>query len=394
MKRASSVARHASGVLRRGWRASPAEGAGGGSRRAAVVRCWVVGALGVSLSFGGAPQASAATTPEPGAHRAARDARRAPQPAPRTHVLLVTGAAGEPAFAERFEEVGATLVDALRGRAGLPAAQVVWLAEDPRRDPTRISGRSRKPEVEQALARLATEARAGDQVLVVLVGHGSHEGPESRLNLPGPDITAAEIGRRLDAIRGARVAIVNAASASGDFVGVLAKPGRIVIAATRSAMERNETRFAEHFAQAFAGDGADTDKDGRVSLLEAFVYARGETVKAYERDRRLLTEHAVLDDDGDGAGSDSFGAGAKDGRLARGFTVAASAVAARPAAASGDPRVAALAARRDTLERQVAAHRARRDGMAAAAYERELERLLVALAEATRALRAAERTPP
>ena len=333
---------------------------------------------------------------------------RLPQPAPRTFALIVTGAAGEPAYAERFEEVGATIVDALR--RSVPAAQVTWLAETPQRDPGRIAGRSAKADVDRALDRLAAQAGAGDQVLVVLVGHGSHEGPESRVNLPGPDLTAAQLGRKLDAIRGARVAGVNAASASGDFVGALAKPGRVVVTATKTAFERNETRFAEHFAHALAQDVADTDKDGRVSLLEAFTYARAEVVRAYERDRRLLTEHAMLDGDGDGTGTaDATGQDA-DGRLARTFILggtsavaagaggasAAPGAGARPAggAASTDPRVAALAAEKAALEQQVADLRGRKAGMEPAAYERELERLLVALAERTQALRAAEARKP
>jgi hypothetical protein len=300
-------------------------------------------------------------------------------------------------------------VDALR--RSIPAAQVTWLAEQPQRDPARIAGRSAKADVERALDRLAAQAGSGDQVLVVLVGHGSHEGPASRVNLPGPDLTAAELGRKLDAIRGARVAVVNAASASGDFTGVLAKPGRIVVTATKTAFERNETRFAEHFAEALARDVADTDKDGRVSLLEAFGYARAEVVRAYERDRRLLTEHAMLDDDGDGTGTAEPTAQTPDGRLARAFVLARTATVAGAAgapggggadtaagatgaAASTDPRVARLAAEKAALETQVADLRGRKEGMEPAAYERELERLLVALAEKTQALRAAEARKP
>ena len=327
----------------------------------------------------------------------------------RTHVLIITGAAGEPTYAERFEEVGATLVDAFRRSGG--GTQVTWLAEAPQKDPTRIAGRSAKAEVMGALDRLAA-AGAGDQVLVVLVGHGSHEGAESRVNLPGPDLTAAELGRKLDAIRGARVAVVNAASAGGDFVGALAKPGRIVATATKTAFERNETRFAEHFADALARDVADVDKDGRVSLLEAFTYARAEVVRMYERDRRLLTEHAQLDDDGDGVATPEPTQATKDGRLARAFVLAATPSAtvagaapaagggatgstATPAApASSDPRVAALTREKAALEQQVTDLRGRKATMAPATYDRELERLLVALAEKTRELRAAEGRKP
>ncbi|HEX5580808.1 MAG TPA: hypothetical protein VFX39_04470 [Gemmatimonadaceae bacterium] len=311
-----------------------------------------------------------------------------------THVLVVTGASGDPEYAARFEGAAATLLTGL-GDAGVPAANVTWLAEAPERTRGRAAGRSTKAEVERALAALATRAGAGDRVLVVLIGHGSHQGAESRLNLPGPDITAAELATHLDRIRGASVAVVNAASASGDFVPVLATRGRVVITATKTALERNETRFAAHFARAFAGAAADTDKDGRVSLLEAFDYARREVEREYEQGRRLRTEHAILDDDGDGRGSPTPTAtGAGDGRVAAAFVLGGGATRAVAGAGATGARADSLRARRAELERAVADLRARKDSMEPAAYEHELERLALALAGTNQALRALEGGTP
>ena len=106
------------------------------------------------------------------------------------------------------------------------------------------------------------------------------------------------------------------ASASGGFVPALAGKNRTIITATKTDGERNQTRFGEYFAAAFAGNAADadTDKDGRVSVLEAFLWARARTADSYSRDGQLLTEHAVLDDDGDGKieGVETEVAGLKD----------------------------------------------------------------------------------
>jgi hypothetical protein len=135
-------------------------------------------------------------------------------------------------------------------------------------------------------------------------------------------------------------------------------------------MERNETVFAEHFSRGLTGGAADLDKDGRVSVLEAFEYAKREVARVYESSRRLQTEHAALSDEG----------------LAR-------SVAFGGAAAAADPRVAALVAERRVLEAQVAALRGRKATMDSTAYERELERLLLAIAEKTRAIHAAGGTP-
>jgi hypothetical protein len=185
--------------------------------------------------------------------------------------------------------------------------------------------------------------------------------------------------------------VVNAASASGEWVKALSGRNRVVITATRSGSEANATVFPRFFVDALAGTGADTDKDGRVSLLEAYDYARREVARAYESDNRLLTEHAQLDDDGDGKGTSEAGvrvasganAGGSDGALAR--RIFLSAGAATSTVAAGDAR---LVTRRDSLQNAVEALRARKETMPAAAYDAELERLLVALATTNAQLRA------
>ena len=86
----------------------------------------------------------------------------------------------------------------------------------------------------------------------------------------------------------------------------------------------------------------------------------------YETDKRLLTEHAVI----------------SDSTLARSVSFGA------PKTTTTDPRAAALVAERSELEAQVATLRGRKDKMTAAAYDAELERLLLQVAERTQAIRA------
>ena len=139
------------------------------------------------------------------------------------------------------------------------------------------------PASARTLARVAARATPGDQVWIVLIGHGSAQGEVSRFNLPGPDLTASDFARMLEPLARQRVAFVNASSASGDFVKALAGPGRAIVTATRSPTERNATQFARHFATALATPGADVDKDGGVSLLEAFAFAKREVARAATR---------------------------------------------------------------------------------------------------------------
>jgi hypothetical protein len=281
-----------------------------------------------------------------------------------SRLLVVSGLGGEPRFSEEFRQWGATMVDAAAS-AGLPRDAVVWLAEAPEADRQRISGRSTKENVQAALRAMARAAGPSDRVLVLLIGHGSVAGGEPRLNLPGPDLTATELARMLEAFPTQEVAVVNAASASGDFQQALEGEHRTVVTATKSGLEGNETVFGGYFVGAFAGGGADADKDGRVSLLEAYQYATSEVERHYKDANHLQTEHAAL-------------GGSRD-------DAAAFVLAAAPAAAS--PELRALLGEKQRLEAEVEALKARKDGMDAARYQAELEDLLVKLALKSKEIR-------
>ena len=73
--------------------------------------------------------------------------------------------------------------------------------------------------------------------------------------------------------------------------------------ATRSGQEVNFTRFGGHFAEAISSAEADLDKDGQTSLLEAYLMASSRVAEFYNTEGRLATEHALLDDNGDGLGT-------------------------------------------------------------------------------------------
>lgn len=315
-----------------------------------------------------------------------------PAAAQTSYLVVIVGLGGEPAVSDTFHRWAAALVDAARTRHGLAADQVIYLGEDPARDPSRIAGRSTRENVDAALARVAARARPGDRVFIVLIGHGSADRAESRFNLPGPDLTARDFARLLDRLGSQTVVFVNTASASGGFVPVLSGRDRVVITATKTEGERNQTRFAEFFVEALAEDGGDLDKDGRVSLLEAFTYARRRVQDVYTQGGEILTEHAVLDDDGDGQGSEVPGGPAGDGRLARTLFLEA-ATPGRPADAESvaDPVLRALYQERDALEQRIGELRAARDRLEASQYEAELERLLVELARKTREIRGREK---
>ena len=289
--------------------------------------------------------------------------------AQKVHVLIITGLSGEPEYGKAFRAEAAILADSARGKWGVADSSLIVLGEDVAQDPKHITGASTKEEVSKAFLRLTKRVVPGDIVLVFLNGHGAGEGANSRVNLPGPDPTAGDYATWISGFTAQTVVFVNAASGSGDFGPVLAGKGRVVVTATKTALEKNAVVFAIPFVTSLVGAG-DTDKDDRISVLEAFEYAKKEVARIYESDKRMMTEHATL----------------SDTALARRVSFGA------PRAAA-DPRALALLAERQQLEAQVAALRARKATTDSTTYNRDLEDLLLKIAEKSQAIRAAGGKP-
>ncbi|MQA91988.1 MAG: hypothetical protein GEU90_17490 [Gemmatimonas sp.] len=289
--------------------------------------------------------------------------------AAQAHLLIVSGLGGEPKYVDDFHAWGTEMVDAAVERHGLARENVIYLAENPDRDPQRIDGISRREEVESALARIAERAGPDDRVMILLIGHGSADARGSRINLPGPDLTAEELAGLLEPFSSQPLVIVNTASASGDFHEPLAAEHRTTITATGSGMERNETLFGEFFVGAFAGDGADVDQDDRVTVTEAYEYAVRETERAYTTSNRLQLEHSRMEGDTELAGV---------------FHLGAPGVAAIPEDAS--PELRALYDERLRLQEEVESLRIRSGQMDPEEYQQQLEQLLLELARTNRAI--------
>ena len=289
--------------------------------------------------------------------------------AQQTHVIIITGLSAEPQYKTAFTKVAAMLADSARSRWKVADSSLIVLGEDAGMDPRHVQLKSTKEEVANAFLRMSKRVAPGDVLLVFLNGHGAGEGQTSRVNLPGPDPTAADFAAYLSGFPRQTVVFVNAASGSGDFVPVLAGRGRVIVTATKTAIERNESIFATPFVRGLTGTEADADKDGRVSVFEAFDFAKKEVVRAYEADKKLLTEHAILSD-----------------------TVLARRVSFGTPVGT-DPKVAALVAERQALESQVADLKARKSSTDSTAYAAQLEKLLLELAEKSQAIRAAGGKP-
>ena len=309
-----------------------------------------------------------------------------------THLVIVSGLGGERKYSDSFNKISSSLAEAASTRFGIPESEIFWFGEDSVSKAAHYKGQSTKVNVERAITQLASRTGAGDQIVIVLVGHGSGEREETKISIPGPDLSAHDFAQLLAKFPTQKIAFINLTSASGDMLPVLSAPNRVIITATKSAFERNESQFARFFVDALTQDVADTDKDGRVSLLEAFRYAIIETKRVYDNDSRLQTEHAQLDDMGAKAGVDMPDGRSGEGVLARRFFLDGGYVArasGQPAGAN-DPQLAGLYKDKFALEDQIDALRAKKTSMTPEAYDDALEDLLVQLARKAKSIREIE----
>lgn len=303
----------------------------------------------------------------------------APAMAMQHHLLIVAGIGGTPSYDEQFASQAGRMAEAARA-AGLAENDIVVLGAKP--------GGGKKPADKETLlatiARIAEEAGPRDRFFLILIGHGNPRGDSAVFNLPGPDLAAGELAEALEAFGERLVTVINTASASGPFVAPLSAANRVLITATSSGREYQAPLFGEFFIAAFATPDADRDKDERISMLEAFDYARREVKRSYDGEKRLLIEHALLDDNGDGEGSLVAGEFESDGALAHRVYLQQPLTA--EAGASGE--LLALQERKQALEQSISELKRQRDVLEHEDYYRQLESLLVDLALLNRRLRA------
>ena len=314
--------------------------------------------------------------------------------AQQTHLLVITGLGGDPEYTQQFHQWATTLIDAARTRYEVPSEGITYLGEQPDLAPDVIADRSTRENVEAAILSIADRASSGDHVVIVFFGHGSFT-DAARVNLPRRDLSAEEFASLLEKLDGQQVTFVNTASASGPFVEKLSGIGRTVMTATKTGGERNAAVFGGYFVDAFS-DGeeeADQNRDRRVSMLEAFTYARARVVQSYEAEGLLTTEHALLDDNGDGQGSDHpdpLSGDAADGLVARTLFFTSGAGRRTDAAFPDDPELQALYQERQELETRVDDLRRIRGGADPDQYQAELETLMIELALKSREIRELE----
>lgn len=281
-----------------------------------------------------------------------------------TYYVVVAGLGGEADYEQRFTAAAKDL-DRIFGAAG-STAHVYTLA----------GAQATAKQLAETLSAVARAAKVDDDFALILIGHGSFDGAEYKFNLVGPDVTAREIAAMCDRIVARRQLIVDTTSASGGAVEVLERPGRAVIAATKSGTEKNATVFARYWVEALEDPTADTDKSDSISAMEAFRYAAKKTAAFYDSQKRLATEHAVFNDTGRGEPVRESGNG--QGMLMSSFTLLRIGTNQQ---AANDPAKRALLDRKDELEQRIDTLKYQKAAMDPQDYKKQLTDALVELAK-------------
>jgi hypothetical protein len=283
-----------------------------------------------------------------------------------TFYVTVAGLGGEPEYEQRFASEAQEMDKLLR--AGNPDAKVQTLS----------GAQATKTQVQSVLAGIARDSKPSDAFVLMLIGHGSFDGVDYKINLPGPDLSAVELATLLDRIPASRQLVVNMTSSSGGSRAALEKPNRAVITATKSGSEKNATIFARYWVEALRDPAADTDKNETVSALEAFIYAEQKTSQFYDTQKRLATEHPTLEDTGQSDGTRKPSPENGEGRLAS--QIAMLHIGATQAAAN-TPEKKALLAHREDLEQQIDTLKYQKAATPPDEYKKQLEALLLELAK-------------
>jgi hypothetical protein len=297
------------------------------------------------------------------------------------YALIVSGAAGGADYVTQYDrwtaQLSTTLVETLKFDPAL--VRILSETKQPADSATADN-------VRRTIATVAARMTRDDVLFVFLIGHGTFDGTDAKFNLVGPDLESSEWSALLKAIPG-RLVLVNTSSASFPFLERLAGPRRIVITATDSAAQRYDTVFAEYFIRALADSAADLDKNDRVSIWEAFAAASAGVRRHYQQRGQLSTEHALLDDNGDGVGNEVTTPG-DDGSLASRTYLDESLPGAQPT----DEALLKLLQRKATLEAEVEDLKIRRQFLAPAEYAKEFERLMIELSQVSHDIRARAKT--
>lgn len=315
-----------------------------------------------------------------------------PQPFGDRFALIIGGIGGEQAFSNKYMEQIERMFTILHHELGYSKEKVFLFGEQFRDDSVKIdiaNGRN----IRAAFSGLSKQLKGEDQLFIFMVGHGTFDGTWGKFNIEGPDLRDFDYAEMIASLPTKKIIMVNASSSSGPFIDKLSASERVIVTATKNGLEYHETTFADFFLDALSSGAADIDKNKRISILEAFNFARTTQDNRYEQERRLRAEHPLLDDNGDGVGSELLeNTGEGDGLLASRIYIDPVPDELRETMRRVERGEASetdkLLLEKTRLLEAIETLKAKKDRMTEQAYTAELQRLFVQLAKINNQIKA------
>ena len=290
--------------------------------------------------------------------------------------LIISGATGGSEYIEQYANWTGGFARTLIAGMKFDPALVTVLSDSEQEASAATAANVRK-----SIAAVRARMTRDDLLIVLLIGHGTSDGEAAKFKLVGPDMDSSEWASLLQPLPG-QVTIVNTTAGSFPFIERLRGPRRIVISATDSAAQRFDTVFPEYFIRAFREESSDLDKNGRVSIWEAFASASAAVKRHYQQRGQLSTERALLDDNGDGVGRSASEKG-EDGSLATRTYLDEN----LPGAAPTDETLLKLLQRKALVEAELDELKIRRAFLQRDEYLKEFERIVTELARVSTEIR-------
>ena len=224
--------------------------------------------------------------------------------------LIICGLSGDAAHHKLYSETVTQLHQGLSIRLGFADVQVLFGDEpqDSDADVIKTAVLATREELEKSISSLKARLQSDDALWVIVVGHSHYDGKHSWLNLPGPDIQQFEFARLFQNISARQQVFILTTPTSGFYIKPLSTKDRVVISATEVDWETNETEFPHELARVLSAPPEDkeldVDLDGAISLFDLYVTVARNLAQSYVEREFLATEHSLLDDNGDGRGTE------------------------------------------------------------------------------------------
>ena len=300
----------------------------------------------------------------------------------KNYALLIGGTGWSEEYSTKYHRFLLESRRALIDRFQFHESDVVVLAEDIPDGESYVTGISNAENIRAQFGLFAGKVTPDDYILIILFGHGSFNGSTAKFNIPGRDLSDTDFAELLNQLTAKRIIFVNTTQSSFPFIPVLSAENRIIISATKSGTQTNETHFPGFFVEALTSAASDLDKNGNLTLLEVFTYSSDMTARWFEEANHLATEHPQLEDTGDKQSyrlseleENAEGLLASITYFKRRISAANTQVAA-----DGDSTLLKLLLQQEQFELDIVTLKSRKNQLAETNYYESLETLLISLA--------------